>query len=136
MSTSRPLKIGFALQSSAYSPRCFLNHVISSRSFSIALSGRSCDTPPTRMYAWFIRSPVMSSKTSSTFSRSRKPIVITVRAPISMPPVAIATRWDEIRFSSIMSTRMVLARSVMSSSMPSSFSTAPTYAASLKNGER
>ena len=61
------------------------------------------------MYAWFIRRPVISSNASSTFSRSRKPIVITVSAPISMPPVAMQTRCEEIRLSSIISTRMTLA---------------------------
>ena len=38
-----------------------------------------------------MRRPLTSSRTSSTSSRSRNPIVITVSAPISMPPVAIAT---------------------------------------------
>ncbi len=47
-----------------------------------------------------------------------------VVAPSSMPPVAMQTRWEDIRFSSIRSTRMILARSVIWSSMPSSFSTA------------
>ncbi len=55
-------------------------------------------------------------------SRSRKPLVMAVRAPSSMPPVAKAMRWLEIRLSSMSSTRMVLARS--GTSMPSSFSTA------------
>ena len=49
---------------------------------------------------------------------------MTVVAPISMPPVARATRWEVIRLSSIMSTRMTLARSGIWSVMPSSFSTA------------
>ena len=53
-----------------------------------------------------------------------------------MPPVASHTRWEEIRLSSISSTRMTLARSGISSVMPSSFSTARQYAVSLKNGER
>ena len=52
---------------------------------------------------------MINSKASSTFSRSRNPIVITVSAPISMPPVAMQTRWEEIRFSSSISTRMTLA---------------------------
>ena len=47
-----------------------------------------------------------------------------VVAPISMPPVARATRCEEIRLSSIISTRMTLARSGIWSVMPSSFSTA------------
>ena len=51
-------------------------------------------------------------------------MVITVRAPISMPPVPIATRWEAMRFSSITNTRSTDARSGMSSVMPSSFSTA------------
>ena len=55
-------------------------------------------------------------------SRSRKPFVMAVSAPSSMPPVAKAMRWLEMRFSSMSSTRMVLARS--GTSMPSSFSTA------------
>ena len=42
-------------------------------------------------------------------------MVITVSAPISMPPVARQTRWEEIRLSSIISTRMTLARSGISS---------------------
>ena len=48
---------------------------------------------------------------------------MTVVAPISMPPVARQTRWLEIRLSSIISTRMVLARSGIWSVMPSSLST-------------
>ena len=56
-------------------------------------------------------------------SRSRKPTVITVVAPISMPPVASATRWEPIRLSSISRTRIMLARSGIWSVMPSSFST-------------
>ncbi len=53
-----------------------------------------------------------------------------------MPPVASQTRCEEIRFSSIISTRIVVARSGICSVMPSSFSTARQYAVSLKNGER
>ena len=56
-------------------------------------------------------------------SRPRKPTNIGVMAPNSMPPVANATRWDEIRLSSIIITRMTLTRSGISSVMPSSFST-------------
>ncbi len=66
----------------------------------------------------------MVSNRSRTSSRSRKPIVMTVSAPISMPPVAMHTRWEEIRLSSIIITRMTWARSGTSSSMPSSRSTA------------
>jgi hypothetical protein len=53
-------------------------------------------------------------------------MVMTVSAPISMPPVAMQTRCDEMRLSSIIMTRMTLARSGMSSVMPSSFSTPST----------
>ncbi len=55
-------------------------------------------------------------------SRSMKPSVIGVVAPSSLPPVASHTRCEEIRLSSIMSTRIVVARS--GASIPSSFSTA------------
>ena len=51
---------------------------------------------------------------------------MTVSAPISMPPVAIATRWEEIRLSSIRSTRMTWAFSGIWSSMSSSRSTPST----------
>ena len=51
-----------------------------------------------------------------------------------MPPVASATRCEEILVSSISSTRITWART--GTSMPSSFSTAMQYAASLKAGER
>jgi hypothetical protein len=73
---------------------------------------------------------VISSNTSSVISRSRKPIVITVSAPISRPPVAIATRWLLIRLSSIRSTRITVAFSGIWSSIPSNFSIARQYAAS------
>ena len=59
-----------------------------------------------------------------------------VVAPSSMPPVAMHTRCEESRFSSIRSTRMIVARSGIWSSMPRSFSTARQYAVSLKNGVR
>ena len=59
-------------------------------------------------------------------SRSRNPQVMTVSAPISMPPVAMATRCELMRFSSSSSTRMMRAFSGTSSSMPSSFSVAAT----------
>ena len=57
-------------------------------------------------------------------------------APSSIPPVASATKCDEIRLSSIIITRMTLARSGMSSVTPSNFSTPRQYAVSLKNGDR
>ena len=53
-------------------------------------------------------------------------MVITVSAPISMPPVAIATKWEEMRLSSMSRTRMTWAFSGMSSSMSSSRSTPST----------
>ena len=84
----------------------------------------------------FIRSPVTISKISRMYSRSRKPYSIIEIAPSSRPVVPSHTRCDAIRFSSIMSTRIVVARSVMSSVMPSSFSTARLYAVSLKIGAR
>ena len=88
------------------------------------------------MYAWFMRRPVTISKMSSTSSRSRKPNVMAVSAPSSMPPVAIATRWEETRLSSIIITRMTCARSGTWSSMSSSRSTPRTYAYSLCSGAR
>jgi len=59
----------------------------------------------------FIRSPLASSKMSRMYSRSRNPYNIMLMAPSSMPVVANHTRCDAIRFSSIISTRMVVARS-------------------------
>ena len=50
--------------------------------------------------------------------------VIRVVEPISIPPVARHTRCEEIRFSSIISTRMIEARSGMPAVTPSSRSTA------------
>ena len=44
-------------------------------------------------------------------------------APSSMPPVASATRWLEMRFSSIIITRITEARSGIASVTPSSAST-------------
>ena len=105
-----------------------------SRIFSTVPGGRSWATPPGRTYAWFIRSPVIASRMSRIISRSRKPLVIAVNAPSSMPPVASATRWLLIRLSSMTSTRITFARS--GTSMPSSFSTARQYAVSLKIGDR
>ncbi len=120
------MKIGLALHSAAYSGSRFFISAMNARISSRAPGGRSWATPPGRMKAWFIRSPVISSNRSSTSSRSRKPIVITVSAPISMPPVAMATRWEEIRLSSMSRTRMTWAFSGMSSSMSSSRSTPST----------
>ena len=57
-------------------------------------------------------------------------------APSSIPPVASATRWLEIRLSSISITRMTVARCGIASVMSNSFSTPRQYAVSLKNGER
>ena len=73
-----------------------------------------------------MRSPVTISKMSRISSRSRNPKVIAVSAPSSMPPVAMATRWEEMRLSSIIITLMTLARGGISSSMPSSRSTPRT----------
>ena len=63
-------------------------------------------------------------------------MVMIVVAPSSMPPVASAIRWEPIRLSSIISTRMSLARWGIWSVMPSSFSTPRQKAASLKIGVR
>ncbi|SKW63414.1 Uncharacterised protein [Mycobacteroides abscessus subsp. massiliense] len=70
-----------------------------------------------------MRRPVTASKTFKIISRSRKPRNIAVIAPSSMPPVASATRCEEIRLSSIINTRITVARSGISSVMSSSFST-------------
>ena len=67
-----------------------------------------------------MRRPVTASKTRRMRSRSRKPTVITVVAPISMPPVPRQTRWELTRVSSIIMTRMIEARSGMRSVMPRS----------------
>ncbi len=88
------------------------------------------------MYELFIRSPVMASKTRRMRSRSRKPTVMTVVAPSSRPPVPRATRWELIRVSSIIITRMMLARSGIVSVMPSSRSTERQNAASFIIGVR
>ena len=101
---------------------------------SIAPGGMSCATPPGRMYAWFMRRPEISSKILRISSRAVKPTVMIVVAPSSLPPVARQTRCDVIRLSSIISTRMTVARSGTSSVMPSSFSTARQYAASWNSG--
>ena len=89
----------------------FGSRISSSLSWGIASSGRSAASPPGRMKAWFIRNPVMVSKIDSTSSRSRKPKNMADIDPSSMPPVASATRWLEIRLSSINITLMTLARS-------------------------
>ncbi len=89
-----------------------------------------------RMNHAYIRPGGIASYTVRMASRSRKPKNIALIAPSSMPPVASATRWLEIRLSSISSTRMTVARSGMSSVMPSSFSTPRQYTVSLKNGDR
>ena len=103
---------------------------------SSAPGGTSCATPPGRTNAWFIRRPVISSRISSALSRSRKPSVIIVVEPSSMPPVARATAWLPIRLSSMVSTRSTLARSGTCSVMPSIFSMPRQYAVSLKIGDR
>jgi len=76
------------------------------------------------MYPWFIRRPVTRSKMRRISSRPRKAMVIMVVAPSSLPPVPMATTCEAIRLSSIMSTRIWLARSGIWSVIPSSFSTA------------
>ena len=80
-------------------------------------------TPPGRMYSWFMRSPVTRSKTRRISSRPRKAMVMMVVAPISLPVEPMATRCEAMRHSSIMTTRIIEARSGTSSVMPSSFST-------------
>ena len=72
----------------------------------------------------FIRRPVTISKISRMYSRSRNPYSIIEIAPSSRPVVPSQTRCEEIRLSSIISTRITVARSVIWSVMPSSFSTA------------
>ena len=124
MSTVRPIQMALSTSRSAVSLRRLRSSGIVSRIFWAPSAGRSCATPPGRMYALFMRSPDTISKMSSTSSRSRKPNSMAVRAPSSMPPVARATRWEEMRLSSIIITRMTLARSGIWSSTPSAFSTA------------
>ena len=91
-------------------------------------------TPPMRMYAWFMRRPVVASKMSIRTSRSRKPYSITETAPSSSPLVASHTRCDEMRFSSQNKTRRTWARG--GASTPRSRSTPKQYPSSLKNGDR
>ena len=57
-------------------------------------------TPPIRMYAWFIRSPVIVSKMSIRILALAEAVEHDATAPSSRPPVASHTRWDAIRFSS------------------------------------
>ncbi|CPU63565.1 Uncharacterised protein [Mycobacteroides abscessus] len=83
-----------------------------------------------------MRSPVTASKIRRISSRAVNAMVMTVVAPISLPPVPRHTRWDAMRLSSIISTRMTLARSGTSSVMPRSFSTARQYAVSWNSGAR
>lgn len=61
---------------------------------------------------------------------------MTVVAPSSMPPVPMQMRWLEMRVSSIISTRMICARSGMSSSMPSRRSMPRQYVVSWNIGVR
>ncbi len=58
------MKIGLALQRSAYSGSRFFIRPMNSWIFSSAPGGRSWATPPGRMKPWFIRRPVISSKRS------------------------------------------------------------------------
>ncbi len=90
--------------------------------------------PPGRMKLWFIRRPVVFSKNPSTSSRSRKPKIIIVVDPTSMPLVASHMRCDDIRWSSDSSIRIHTARG--GSSMPSSFSVASEKTSSLLSGDR
>ena len=71
---------------------------------------------------WFMRSPVVFSKKARISSRSRNPYIIIDNAPMSIPLVAMATKWEDTRLSSVISTRIALARGGIST--PSNFSTA------------
>ena len=104
----RSRQIGLSFSSVSYSSIRAGSTSRSCRSFDGPSSGRSITTPPIRMYAWFIRSPVIASKMSRIISRSRRPYSITETAPISSPPVASHTRCEEMRFSSQTSTRINL----------------------------
>ena len=90
--------------------------------------------PPGRMKLWFIRRPVVFSKKPSTSSRSRKPKIIMVVDPRSMPLVASHMRCDDTRWSSDKSMRIQTARG--GSSMPRSFSVARENTSSLLSGDR
>ena len=81
-----------------------------------------------------MRSPVMCSKIRRISSRARKAVVNMVVAPNSLAPVPMATRCEAMRFSSIKSTRISLARVGIWSVIPKAFSTARTQATSWKNG--
>ncbi len=83
-----------------------------------------------------MRRPVIISRSLRTTSRAPNPLVIIVVEPISMPPVARKTRCDETRCSSIIITRMTVARSGTSSVTPSSCSTPRQKAVSLMRGVR
>ena len=107
---------------------------MNARTWSSTPSGRSITTPPMRMYAWFIRRPVIISNTSRISSRSRNPYSIIEMAPSSSPVVASHTRWLAIRFSSVTMMRIVCARG--GASMPIRRSAARQYESSLKNGAR
>ena len=61
MSCMRALKTGFPVASLSYSGRFFFIFLTNSRIRSTAPGGRSWASPPGRMKAWFIRSPVISS---------------------------------------------------------------------------
>ena len=71
-----------------------------------------------------MRSPETISKALRMFSRQRKAMVMSVVPPNSLPPVPTATTWEEMRLSSMSSTRVTVAFSGTSSVMPRSFSTA------------
>ncbi len=86
------------------------------------------------MKLWFIRSPVVFSKKPNTISRSRKPKIIMVVDPTSMPLVANHMRCDETRCSSDKSMRIHIARG--GSSTPRSFSVASENTSSLLSGDR
>ena len=68
------------------------------------------------------------------YSRSLNPKIIIERAPISIPPVANATRWEEILFISVINTLIAFALS--GTSMPISFSVVNEKTNSLKSGDR
>ena len=61
MSCSRALKMGLPVASLSYSGRFFFIFFRNSRSASTVPGGRSWARPPGRMYAWFMRRPVISS---------------------------------------------------------------------------
>ena len=69
-----------------------------------------------------MRRPVTASMKRKMRSRCWAAVVNTVVAPSSMLPVPRQMRWELMRVSSIMRTRMTWARSGISSVMPRSFS--------------